>query len=80
MERPWSLADTHWHRSMGPPWTEDLAPTHLLRFMRAAGDLRPVRDDEIGTQMLVHGAINQAFLSHLHRLPPPALLGPHTTK
>jgi hypothetical protein len=53
-----------------PPWTEDLAPTHILRFiMRAAGDLRPVYDDEIGIQMPVHGTIAQAFLSHLHRLP-----------
>jgi hypothetical protein len=53
-----------------PPWTEELAPTHLLRFiMRAAGDLRPVLDDEIGIQMPVHGTIAQAFLSHLQRLP-----------
>ena len=70
MERPWSLADTHRHLALRPPWTEDLAPTHLLRFiMRAFGDMRPVRDDEIGIQMPVHGAIAQAFLSHLHRLP-----------
>ena len=70
MERPWSLADTHRHLTLLPPWTEDLAPTHLLRFiMRAMGDLRPVRDDEVGIQMPVHGAIAQAFLSHLHRLP-----------
>lgn len=55
---------------MFPPWTEELAPTHLLRFiMRAAGDLRPVLDDEVGIQMAVHGTIAQAFLSHLHRLP-----------
>ena len=37
--------------------------------MRAAGDLRPVLDDEVGIQMAVHGTIAQAFLSHLHRLP-----------
>jgi len=55
---------------MHPPWTEELAPTHLLRFiMRAAGDLRPILDDEIGIQMPVHGTIAQAFLAHLHRLP-----------
>jgi hypothetical protein len=53
-----------------PPWTEELAPTHLLRFiMRAAGDLRAILDDEIGIQMPVHGTIAQAFLSHLQRLP-----------
>jgi hypothetical protein len=70
VERPWSLADTHRHLSVHPPWTEDLAPTHLLRFIqRAAGDLRPVLDDEIGVQMPVHGTIAQAFLAHLHRLP-----------
>jgi hypothetical protein len=70
MDRPWSLADTHRHFIMHPPWTEELAPTHLLNFVtRVAGDLRPVLDDEIGIQMPVHGTIAQAFLSHLHRLP-----------
>ena len=70
VDQPWSLAETHRRLSTIPPWTEDLAPTHLLRFiMRAPGDLRPVRDDEVGIQMPVHGTIAQAFLSHLHRLP-----------
>ena len=59
---------------MCSPWTEDLAPTHLVRFiMRATGDLRLVRDAEIGIHMPVHGAIAQAFL--LAPPPPPALLG-----
>jgi len=55
---------------MRPPWTEELGPTHILNFIgRAAGDLRPVLEDEIGTQMPVHGPIAQSFLSNLHRLP-----------
>ena len=55
---------------MRAPWTEELAPTHILNFVeRAAGDMRPVRDDEIGIQMPVHATIAQAFLAHLQRLP-----------
>ena len=55
---------------MPEPWSEDLGPTHILNFVkRGAGDLRPVLPDEIGKQMPAHGAIAQAFLSHLHRLP-----------
>ena len=70
MDRPWSLADTYRHFVLHPPWTEELGPTHLVRFInRAIGDLRPVLDDEIGIQIPVHGTIVQAFLSHLDRLP-----------
>ena len=55
---------------MRPPWTEDLAPTHVLNFVeRGPGDTRPVRDDEIGIQMPVHHTIAQSFLAHLQRLP-----------
>ncbi len=51
VERQWSLADTHRHVSVRPPWTEKLAPAHLLLFiMRSSGDLLHVLDDEIRIQ------------------------------
>ena len=61
VEQPWSLADTHQHLTLLLPWTEDLTLTVLLRFII----LHPLSDKEIGVQMPVHGAVAQAFLSHL---------------
>ena len=64
------VPDTFRHVTVRPPWTEELGVTHIGRFIqRGAGDLRPVRDDEIGIQMPIHSTIAQAFLAHLQRLP-----------
>jgi hypothetical protein len=62
VEQPWSLPDTHRHLSVHPPWTEEIPPTHVVKFVKD-------RDDKVGIEMPVHGTIAQAFLSHLERFP-----------
>jgi hypothetical protein len=49
---------------MFEPWTKELAPTHLIKFL---GRNEP--HNATGVQMPVHGTIAQSFLAHLRRLP-----------